>query len=237
MEYFDIPGSGKGNSSYNENDSENHGDSDLREGTGVDLYKKATGVIVGYNQEGEWLEYTVNVKKAGEYTMFAAVASANETSSFQLSLDDENITDVISVPKNDGEDNYDDYNKVSANVTLPEGTHVLRFTVTGSWMDIDYITFVEGMDATDPEPIIADGDDDGGNGDKGNADVTLMLGFNRAAATSSYRVYSLNGDMLGTVECGRSDILKATSEIVRHGGVYVVRPVLGGLAFRISVAK
>ena len=87
-EDFDIPGVGRNedgtsNDSYGD-DSENHGDSDYRKGTGVDLYKKATGVIVGYNSEGDWLEWTVNVKEEGDYTMFAAVASANATSSFYL---------------------------------------------------------------------------------------------------------------------------------------------------------
>ena len=142
-EDFDIPGVGSGNDSFKENDSEDHGGSNYREGTGVDIYKKATGYIVGYNQEGEWLEYTVNVKEAGEYSFYASVASANETSSFQMSLDGENITDVISVPKNEGEDNYDDYSKVRATVNLPAGEHILRFTVTGSWMDVDYFVFGE----------------------------------------------------------------------------------------------
>ena len=81
-----------------------------REGTGVDIYKKATGYVVGYNQAGEWLEYTVNVKEAGDYTFFAAVASANATSGFNMTLDGKELTGDISVPKNDGEENYDDYN-------------------------------------------------------------------------------------------------------------------------------
>lgn len=155
-ENFDVPGTGRGEevASYNENDSENHGNSDYRDGTGVDLYQKATGIIVGYNQEGEWLEYTVNIAEAGDYTMFAAVASANATSGFKLSIDGEDITETIAVPQaSSGEENYDDYNKVSANVTLPAGEHILRFTVMGDWMDIDYINFVAGANANDDSPI------------------------------------------------------------------------------------
>ncbi|OWV25381.1 alpha-galactosidase [Fibrobacter sp. UWB1] len=145
MEDFDINGVGKGNTTYSENDTENHGDSDYRPGTGVDLYKKATGIIVGYNQAGEWLEYTVKVAKTGSYTMKAAVASANSTSSFQLSMDGKDITEEIAVPQaTTGEDNYDEYNEVDAKVSLTEGEHILRFTVTGDWMDIDYIKFCEG---------------------------------------------------------------------------------------------
>jgi hypothetical protein len=158
MENFDEPGSGRGSEikSYSENDSEDHGaesndGKSYREGTGVDIYKKGTGYIVGYNQAGEWLEYTVNVEKEGDYTMFAAVASGGTSGSFKLSIDDKDITEEIAVPKNEGEDNFDDYGKVKANVKLAAGEHILRFTVTGDWMDIDYIQFVTGKDAKDPD--------------------------------------------------------------------------------------
>ena len=159
MEDFDIPGSGRGSEikSYSENDSEDHGaesndGKSYREGTGVDIYKKATGYVVGYNQAGEWLEYTVNVAKDGDYTMFAAVASGGTSGSFKLSMDDKDITEEIAVPKaSSGEDNFDEYNKVATNVKLTAGEHILRFTVTGDWMDIDYIQFAEGKDAKDPD--------------------------------------------------------------------------------------
>ena len=162
MENFDEPGYGAGNDSYSDSDSDDHGaesngGKSYREGTGVDIYKKATGYVVGYNQADEWLEYTVNVEKEGDYTMFAAVASGSTTGSFKLSVDGEDITEEIAVPKNEGEDNYDDFGKVKANVTLPAGEHILRFTVTGDWMDIDYIQFASGKDAKDPD----EGDDVG----------------------------------------------------------------------------
>ena len=149
MEDYDINGLGQGNTTYNENDTEDHGAGEggtsYRPGTGVDIYKKATGYIVGYNQAGEWLEYTVKVAATGTYTMLAAVASANNTSSFKLSMDGKDITEEIAVPQaTTGEDNYDEYNEVKASVSLTEGEHILRFTVTGDWMDIDYIKFCAG---------------------------------------------------------------------------------------------
>jgi hypothetical protein len=41
--------------------------------------------------------------------------------------------------------------KVKANVKLTAGEHILRFTVTGDWFDIDYMTFAKGKDAKDPD--------------------------------------------------------------------------------------
>ena len=225
-ENFDVPGTGKENRTYNENDSDDHGETNYREGTGVDIYKKATGYIVGYNQEGEWLEYSVNVKEAGDYTFFAAVASANETSGFQMSLDGEPITETISVPKNDGEENYDDYNKVKANVTLPAGEHILRFTVMGSWMDVDYFTFVKGKNAEDPEPI--------------GGDTTPIAGvkLSTGAAMAAYGIYDVSGMFLGRIEAaGLSDVKAKASELVRNGGMFIAKPVNGGKVLRFAVTK
>ena len=60
-------------------------------------------------------------------------------------MDGKDITEEISVPQaTSGEDNYDEYNEVEAKVNLTEGEHILRFTVTGDWMDIDYIKFCSG---------------------------------------------------------------------------------------------
>ncbi len=153
-EDFDIPGVGYGTASYGVAESKTHGDSDYRKDTPVSIYKKATGNIIGYNNEGNWYEYTVKVEKAGTYTVYAAVAAAGSTSSFKLSLGDKDISKVISVPAAAaGEENYDDYNKVKFDVELPEGEHILRLTVVGAWFDIDYMTFVESGEA-DPEPIV-----------------------------------------------------------------------------------
>lgn len=179
MEDFDIPGSGRGSEikSYSENDSEDHGiaegDKSYREGTGVDIYKKATGYIVGYNQAGEWLEYTVNIKEAGDYTMFASVATDNSTASFTLSIDDKSIAEVPVAG-----DSWDDFVKVKANVTLPAGEHILRFTVTGDWFDIDYMTFAAGKDAKDP--------------DDGQVAIRPM-GRMDAASVATFDVFDLTG--------------------------------------------
>ena len=184
MENFDEPGYGAGNDSYSDSDTDDHGiesngGKSYREGTGVDIYKKATGYVVGYNQADEWLEYTVNVASAGDYTMFAAVASGSTSGSFKLSIDGKDITEEIAVPKNEGEDNFDDFGKVKANVTLPAGEHILRFTVTGNWMDIDYIQFATGKDAKDPDE----------GGDVGIRS-SVRLSANSAA---NFDVFDLNG--------------------------------------------
>ena len=235
-EDFDIPGVGRNedgtsNDSYGD-DSENHGDSDYRKGTGVDLYKKATGVIVGYNSEGDWLEWTVNVKEAGDYTMFAAVAAAGSTSSFQLSLDGKELTGVVSVPAaTSGEENYDDYNKVSANVTLPAGKHILRMDVTGAWFDVDYFTFVKGKDATDPEPIVKD--------EPGTEAIPQVVKYD-PNALQDYFVFDMHGVNLGVMSAygfdGAAEILRSSADI-KCSGVYLLRNRFTGEMQKIRIAR
>ena len=240
-EDFDIPGKGKNadgtsNQSYYDADGENHGDSDYRKDTGVDLYAKATGVIVGYNNEGDWLEYTVDVKESGDYTLFAAVASANSTSGFTMSMDGKEIAS-FSVPKNDGEENYDDYNKVKANVSLTAGKHILRMDVTGAWFDVDYFTFVKGKDATDPEPI--GGDEPGQGGDEPGVGIATAAHY-EIPVLSAYDVFDVNGVRLGRMRAysmsEAMEILKSTSDI-KVQGIYLLRSVKNGAVKTVRVAR
>ena len=231
-EDFDIPGKGKNedgtsNESYGD-DSENHGDSDYRKDTGVDLYKKSGDrIVVGYNQTGDWLEYTINVSEAGDYTFFAAVASANNTSSFQMSLDGKELTDKISVPQaSSGEENYDDYNKVSANVTLPAGKHILRMDVTGDWFDIDYFTFVKGKDATDPEPIETQ-------------IITNDIQLNQNTL-QDYFVFDTHGVNMGVISGYGFDAaaqLLSESSRVKSSGIYYLRNRTTGKMQSVRIAK
>ena len=224
VENFDVPGTGKANKSYNESDSDDHGaesngDKSYREGTGVDIYKKATGYVVGYNQEGEWLEYSVNVKEAGDYTMFASVATENSTSGFSLSLDGDVLVENVALSGT----SFDEFTKVKANVKLPAGEHILRMTVTGSWFDIDYFNFAKGKDAKDPddEPISIAG-----------GRLHMMTGVEH------YSVFDLNGMLVGKFEAmGAADVARLTKNVARRGGVYLVKSLRGGKTYRISVTK
>ena len=235
MEDFDINGVGQGNTTYSETDAEDHGATSnggksYRDGTGVDIYKKADGYIVGFNQAGEWLEYTVKVAATGTYTMNASVASANNTSSFKLSMDGKDITEEIAVPQaTSGEDNYDEYNVVKADVELTEGEHILRFTVTGDWMDIDYIDFSnKGEEASTPEP-----------GTETEPEPGLRLGkvnFVRSSA-EPLKVFSMMGKFLGRLEMQDVGSVREMSEGLRRAGyapgVYLVRG--NGVTQRVRV--
>ena len=179
---------------------------------------------MGYNQTGEWLEYTVNVAADGDYTMFAAVASGGSSGSFKLSMDDKDITEEISVPKNDGEDNFDDYGKVKANVKLTAGEHILRLTVTGDWFDIDYIQFATGKDAKDPD----------------------LNGLNRVArmnanSTASFDVFDLTGKKVANFNARNmaeaKKILRDNAQFQKIQGFCVIRNRSTGMTAKVRVTR
>ena len=173
-EDFDIPGKGfnddgTSNDSYGD-DSENHGDSDYRKGTGADLYAKATGIVLGYNVTGDWYEYTVNIANAGKYTAIASVAT-DGTAAFTLSIDG----DVVGEFTVTGE-SYDDFFDFEQEVTLPAGKHVLRLDVTQEYFDIDYIDFKaeenSSSSATGAESSSAVADESSSSSTTGNSSAS-----------------------------------------------------------------
>ena len=227
-EDFDVPGKGRNedgtsNASFGD-DSENHGDSDYRkdDASAVDLYKKATGVVVGYNAEGDWLEWTVNVAKAGDYTVFASVATENSTSSFSLSIDGKVVAEKVALSGT----SFDEFAKVHTNVTLPEGKHILRMDVTGAWFDIDNFYFVEGKDAKDP---------DEGPGDAIRTNLRM-----ETPVLADYDVFDMNGVRLGRMSAYSMNeavnMLKNTRAI-KIQGVYMLRSVKNGAVKSVRVTR
>ena len=223
IEDFDVPGVGKNddgtsNESYGD-DYENHGDSDYRKGTGADLYKKATGVALGYNNTGDWYEYTIDVAEAGEYTAVASVAT-NGTGSFTLSIDGKSIAEFTVTGES-----YDDFSDMKKKVTLPAGKHVLRLDVTQEYFDIDYIDFVKG-DAVDSDP-----------GDPMLVQQDLKLGNN---ARQDFHVFDQNGVHMGILSAygfdAAKEILK-TSNDVRSSGVYYLRSRTTGKMQSVRIVK
>ena len=228
-ENFDVPGTGKGNKTYEDADSDNHACtdegkeaecSDYRDGTGVDVYKKATGYVVGHNQEGEWLEYTVNVKDAGDYTVFASAATSNSTSGFSLTLDGENLADFALSGTS-----FDEFTLAKTNVVLPAGEHVLRMTVTGSWFDIDYLYFAKGKDVASI--------------DEGSGTQSIRaFDFQVNATPATYGVFDLTGACVGRLKAlGAGDALRKAREMVGKDGIYLVKSLKGGPAYRFTVTK
>lgn len=142
-EDYDVCGEGI---TYHDSESQNQGDASYRTSDGVDIVKGNGGRAIGYTSTDEWLEYTVNVTKAGYYSYQAVASSGTTGSGFRLSVKDgnsyTNITDKISVPQT-GSNSWSNYTTILGRTTvqLKEGKQIIRLTITGSNCNIDKITF------------------------------------------------------------------------------------------------
>ena len=226
IEDFDIPGKGKNedgtsNESYGD-DSENHGDSDYRKDTGADLYKKATGIALGYNTTGDWYEYTINVAEAGDYTAIASVATEG-TGAFTLSLDGKSLAEFEVTGTS-----YDEFSDVKKKVTLPAGKHVLRMDVTQQYFDIDYINFVKGEVSDNP-----------GGGDEPPISINSKVRL-ESPVLAAYDVFDANGVRLGRMNAYSMNeamqILKSSNE-VKNNGVYMLRSVQNGAVKSVRISR
>ena len=240
-EEYDIPGSGNGNKTYIDEDSENKGDADFRMSEGVDIYEGGSGKAVGFTQVGEWMEYSVNVIKAGEYDLTVNAASGSETSSFQFSIDGNNVTDVIEMPKT-GED-WSVYEEINiGKVPLTEGSHTVRLSITGSYVNIDWFRFGT------PEEISQYGkkkkngnrntDIEGNDTSDEAIDATeTFTHFQITTKSEQYRLFDLKGQWLGSVQAANLPELqkKASKFVKQNGTIFTKSP--SGKVFRLNVTR
>jgi len=239
-EDFDDPGYGADNDSYSEKDAANHSCTDegkeaecstYRDSTGVDIYKKGEKkIVVGYINEGEWLEYTVKAAEAGDYTMYIAAASSGG-SSFKVSINGKDAGEVevpAATTTSSDDQNFNDYNKVKTNVTLAAGENVIRITATADWFDLDYFNLVKGKNAEDDNPLGVATNDTG--------DVAIAKTFAFRAGSASYTVFDLQGNNLGLIEL-KGNASKALNAAGYAKGMYMLKQVNGSKKMMVNTAK
>ena len=182
VENYDVGGSGK---AYLDKDDENKG-GEYREDA-VDIVKAGTGYAIGYTQEGEWLEYTVDVAAAGEYAVVANYATSSENAGIKLYVDDIAVTDAVVFPQGADWETYSTFD--AGKVNLSAGKHVLKLEIVGNYVNIDWLEFCSGgkcAEEAGPEP--------------GDSSTTLVQGYRvDFGVQETYGVFSLNGRLLGKV--------------------------------------
>ena len=103
MEFYDHGGEGF---AYHDGSHQNQGGA-FRVDESVDIVANTDegvdGFHVGYTDDNEWLEFTVNVAKAGSYQLHIRSASHSNTGSrVSLGIDEQVLSDEIVLPGNTG---------------------------------------------------------------------------------------------------------------------------------------
>lgn len=184
---------------YQDSDSENEGDATIQDG-GVDIVTGGDNYAIGYTAADEWLEYTVNVKKSGEYKLSAFAASGLEGSGFKLDMDGKALVEKVSVPQT-GDNDWSIFEEIElGEFNLTEGEHILRLTITNAYCNIDKLVFTSTTTSEET----------------GVKEVDAISNFSGIC-----KVYSLQGSLITSSYIDNGN-LSALKESLKKG-VYLVR--------------
>jgi hypothetical protein len=142
VEEFDEGGEGVG---YHDADASNNGGQYRNEGVDISQNKEGGGYSVGWTSDNEWLNYTVDVKKEGDYLFTARVASPNEPNGnnrFHFEMDGQDVTGPMSCPNTGAWDAWTDVT-TTRTVHLKKGIQVMRFYLENGNYNIRSFTISE----------------------------------------------------------------------------------------------
>jgi hypothetical protein len=98
--------------------------------TQVDIEKSADsggGYNVGYMKQQEWLNYTVNVTKAGRFNIDTRIASLYNNSAFHVEVDGRNVTGSVKFANTGSFQKWTTIRK--SGISLTAGKHVVKLVI------------------------------------------------------------------------------------------------------------
>jgi hypothetical protein len=116
------------NNGYRDSDAANHGKQ--YRNTGVDIEKTTDtggGYNVGYMKAGEFLNYTVNVTKAGTFNVDTRVAGLVNGGAFHLEVDGRNVTGSLKFTNTGGFQRWATVRKTG--VAMTAGKHTIKLVI------------------------------------------------------------------------------------------------------------
>jgi uncharacterized protein YjdB len=125
---FDLGGEGYG---FHDADAGNSGGMSYRADNGdnasnaVDM-ENASNPNIGWTSDGEWLQYTVDVRTAGQYRVEVEEASPNSDGSFRIEVDGVDRTGTVLASNTDGWGNFG-WDTVPTLLDLDEGIHKIKY--------------------------------------------------------------------------------------------------------------
>ncbi len=139
VEVEDFDNGCPGDAWYDKDDQNSGGKYRTDQGMDIEVCA-AGGFNIGWSNSGEWMAYTLNVKKTGNYKVLIYVATVSDTGKLHLEFDGENKSGVIDVTNTGG---YQNWQTVETTVNLDKGTHVMKLVLDNApaGLNLDKIVF------------------------------------------------------------------------------------------------
>ncbi len=131
-ENYDQGGEGH---AYHDNEAQNLGGV-FRTGEGVDLgatQDAGGGYAVGWAHAGEWINYTINVTKAGTYKLDIRNGGIGNGGNYHVNIDGANKTGSMTVANTNSWQGYQTQTKTGIYLTAGKHTLQLNFETNGQW--------------------------------------------------------------------------------------------------------
>jgi hypothetical protein len=100
----------------------------------------AGGYLVGWTDAGEWMAYTVNVRKSSTYQVSFYIASPSDNAKLHLELDGKDQSGTFSLPNTAG---YQNWEVLKKTIKLDSGRHLLKLVIDSAGLNIDKMIFEE----------------------------------------------------------------------------------------------
>lgn len=210
MELYDEGGEGM---AFHDSDDKDEGEA-FRTEDGVDIEEFETGkYALGWTANGEWVEYTLDVKYTDSYTWTAYAASGSDGSAFKLYIDDKAISETIKV-KNSGDwKTFKEYEGKTSE--LEAGKHILKIAIEADYVNIDKVEFK----AVNEHPEVG-------------VDNILAQEIEQ-----EYAIYSMQGVLLVTVTSTEKDLERTLQNKGLNAGSYVAKSNQNGQAKIVILRK
>ena len=145
---FQIPGRieaetfdwGSESKAYHDTDNMNQGGMYRISGVDIDsCHDFGGGYKVFHIQQGEWLNYTVNIIASEKYDLAVRVASEGDSGRFRIECDGRNLTGTIPVQNTGGKQKWQ---RISvSDIKLPAGEHVISFVCEKGDFSLNVVNF------------------------------------------------------------------------------------------------
>lgn len=106
------------------------------------------GLNVGYIEDNDWMDYSVNVNTAGSYTVSFRVAALNAGARLQL-IRSGSVLTTVDIPVTGG---WQNWQTVNATVNLTSGTQTLRLSALKGGWNINWMNFTASSTPPPPPP-------------------------------------------------------------------------------------
>lgn len=102
-----------------------------------DADNRSNGYNVGWTQDGEWMQYTLNVDSSAAYNIAVRYAAASNTSSISFNLNGADITSAVTLPASGGNQAWG--TKVFENIVLYKGKQKLRLNIRKAGANLGFM--------------------------------------------------------------------------------------------------